>query len=54
MLEFGGRNIIDPNERHEAVLDIADRASKLTYPATTMTVSGEIIVPHAYNSRISH
>ena len=37
-LEFGGRNVIEPNERYEIVSDIAYRASKLDYPAATVTV----------------
>ena len=38
LLEFGGRNVIDPNEQHEIVPDIAVLAPKLDYPAATVTV----------------
>ena len=38
LLEFGGRNVIDPNERHAIVPDIAALTPKLDYPAATVTV----------------
>ena len=38
LLEFGGRNVIDPNEQHAIVPDIAALASKLDYPAANVTV----------------
>ena len=38
LLEFGGRNVIDPNERHTIVPDIADLTPGLDYPAATVTV----------------
>ena len=38
LLEFGGRNVIDPNERHEIVPDIAALASDLEFPTATVTV----------------
>ena len=38
LLEFGGRNVIDPNERHEIVPDIAALTPDLDYPAATVTV----------------
>ena len=38
LLEFGGRNVIDPHEQHTIVPDIAALASKLDYPAGTVTV----------------
>ena len=38
LLEFGGRNIIDPNERHALVPDIAALTRDLDYPAATVTV----------------
>ena len=38
LLEFGGRNVIDPHEQHAIVSDIAALASKLDYPAGTVTV----------------
>ena len=38
LLEFGGRNIIDPNEQHEIVPDIAALTSSLELPAATVTV----------------
>ena len=36
--EFGGRNVIDPNERHAIVPDIAALTPDLDYPAATVTV----------------
>ena len=33
LLEFGGRNTIDPNERHEIVPDVAGSTDGLAYPA---------------------
>ena len=38
LLEFGGRNVIDPNERHEIVPDIAALIPDLDWPAATVTV----------------
>ena len=38
LLEFGGRNVIDPNERHTIVPDIAALTPDLDYPAATVTV----------------
>ena len=38
LLEFGGRNVIDPNERHAIIPDIAALVPDLDYPAATVTV----------------
>ncbi len=38
LLEFGGRNVTDPNERHAIVPDIAALTDGLDYPAATITV----------------
>ncbi len=38
LLEFGGRNVTDPSERHEIVPDIAALTSGLAFPAATVTV----------------
>ncbi|MYF07178.1 MAG: nucleotidyl transferase AbiEii/AbiGii toxin family protein, partial [Rhodospirillaceae bacterium] len=38
LLEFGGRNVIDPNERHAIVPDIAALTEGLDYPEATVTV----------------
>ena len=38
LLEFGGRNVIDPNERHEIVPDLAALTQGLDFPAATVTV----------------
>ena len=38
LLEFGGRNVIDPNEQHAIVPDIAALTPELDYPAATVTV----------------
>ena len=38
LLEFDGRNVVDPNERHGIVPDIAALAPDLEYPAATVTV----------------
>ena len=38
LLEFGGRNVIDPNERHAIVPDIAALTPDLDFPAATVTV----------------
>ena len=38
LLEFGGRNVIDPNERHAIRPDIAALTTELDYPAATVTV----------------
>ena len=37
-LEFGGRNVIDPNEQHAIVPDMAALAPDLDYPAAAVTV----------------
>ena len=37
-LEFGGRNVIDPNERHEIVPEIDALTDDLDYPKATVTV----------------
>ena len=37
-LEFGGRNVIDPNELHGIVPDIAVQTNDLDYPKATVTV----------------
>ncbi|MDE3260779.1 MAG: nucleotidyl transferase AbiEii/AbiGii toxin family protein [Acidobacteriota bacterium] len=38
LLEFGGRNVVDPNERHEIVPDLAALSDGLEYPKATVTV----------------
>ena len=38
LLEFGGRNVIEPNEPHEIVPDIAALTPELDYPTATVTV----------------
>ena len=38
LLEFGGRNVIDPNERHTIKPDIASETPEIDYPAATVTV----------------
>ena len=38
LLEFGGRNVIDPHEQHEIVPDIAALTRDLDYPAAAVTV----------------
>ncbi len=38
LLEFGGRNVIDPNERHEIAPDIATMIDGLEFPGATVTV----------------
>ena len=38
VLEFGGRNVIDPNERHTITPDMATLTPDLDYPAATVTV----------------
>lgn len=38
LLEFGGRNVIDPNEQHTIRPDIAPLTSEIDYPAATVTV----------------
>ncbi len=38
LLEFGGRNVIDPNERHAIAPDIASLTEGLDYPEATVTV----------------
>ena len=37
-LEFGGRNVIDPNELHEITPDIEAQTNDLDYPKATVTV----------------
>ena len=38
LLEFGGRNVIDPNEQHEIAPDIAALTKYLNYPKAMVTV----------------
>ena len=38
LLVFGGRNVVDPNERHEIVPDLDAMTSDLDHPAATVTV----------------
>ena len=38
LLEFGGRNVIDPNERHKIGPDIADLTQSVDYPLADVTV----------------
>ena len=38
LLEFGGRNVIDPNERHTILPDMADMTEGLHWPAAAVTV----------------
>ena len=38
LLEFGGRNVVDPNERHEIAPDIAAMTDGIDYPVATVTV----------------
>ena len=38
LLEFGGRNVIDPNEQHAIAPDMAALTRGLDYPAATVTV----------------
>ena len=38
LLEFGGRNVVDPNERHRIVPDIAALTPDLDWPTATVTV----------------
>ena len=38
LLELGGRNVIDPNERHAIVPDMAALTPELDYPAADVTV----------------
>ena len=38
LLEFGGRNVVDPNERHGIVPDIATLTPALDWPAAMVTV----------------
>ena len=38
LLESGGRNVVEPNERHEIFPDIAALTPDLDYPAATVTV----------------
>lgn len=38
LIEFGGRNITEPNEEHEVRPDIADHIAELEFPRSTVTV----------------
>lgn len=38
LIEFGGRNITEPNEEHEVRPDIADRIPELEFPCSTVSV----------------
>ena len=38
LLEFGGRNVIEPNERHTVAPDLADSLPELDYPRANVTV----------------
>ena len=38
LLEFGGRNVTDPNQQHDVVPDIAALTTELDFPAATVTV----------------
>ncbi len=38
LLEFGGRNVIDPNERHAIIPDMVALTEGLAYPTATVTV----------------
>ena len=38
LLEFGGRNVIEPNEQHEIAPDVAALIPDLDFPAATVTV----------------
>ena len=38
LLEFGGRNVIDPNEQHTIIPDMAALTPNLHYPTATVTV----------------
>ena len=38
LLEFGGRNVIDPNEQHTISPEIADVIPEIDYPSATVTV----------------
>ena len=38
LLEFGGRNVIDPNERHQIAPDIAATTDGFEFPGATLTV----------------
>ena len=37
-MEFGGRNVIDPNEQHTIAPDLAALTAGLDYPAATVTI----------------
>ena len=37
-MEFGGRNVIDPNEQHDIVPDVAELTPELDYPSASVTV----------------
>lgn len=38
LIELGGRNVIDPNERHEIIPDVATLTQGLEYPKALVTV----------------
>ncbi len=38
LLEFGGRNVVDPNERHEILPELAALTDGVEYPKATVTV----------------
>lgn len=38
LLEFGGRNVIDPNEQHTIRPEIASDIPEIDYPAAAVTV----------------
>lgn len=38
LIEFGGRNITEPNEEHEVRSDIADHIAELEFPRSTVSV----------------
>ena len=40
LLEFGGRNVIEPNEQHIVAPDLADAVPELDYPRANVTVLG--------------
>ena len=52
LLEFGGRNVIDPHEQHTIVPDIAALASKLDYPAGNC--DGPFSGPHLLGEGDAH
>jgi hypothetical protein len=38
LIEFGDRNITEPNEEHEVRPDIADHIAELEFPRSTVSV----------------